>query len=96
MRYVHISHSPGQDLTDFQAVVDDLGDERPKGLLISVVGEAEGGLHIVDVWESKAHADRFAAERLLPAFQRTGMGPGVDASYVAFETEGVVVNGAGR
>ena len=93
MRYVHISHSPGQDLADYQAVVDDLGAERPQGLLISVVGEADGGLHMVDGWESKADADRFAAERLFPAFQRTGRTPGTDATYVAFETEDVVVGG---
>jgi len=96
MRYVHISHTPGQGLTDYQAVVEDMGDDRPDGLLISLVGEADGGLHIVDVWESKAHADRFAAERLFPAFQRTGRAPGADATYVAFETEDVVVNGSLR
>lgn len=96
MRYVHISNSPGQDFSDYQAVVDDLGVDAPEGLLISVVGEADGGLHIVDVWESKAHADRFAAERLFPAFQRTGRAPGTDATYVAFETAHVVANGATR
>jgi hypothetical protein len=82
MRYVHITRSPGQGLTDYRAVVDDMGGESPEGLLISLVGEAEGGLHIVDVWESKAQADRFAAERLFPAFQRTGRGPAADATYV--------------
>ena len=94
MRYTHITHSPGQGLADYQPVRDELGSESPDGLLISIVGEADGGLHIVDVWESKAHADRFVAERLFPAFQRTGHGPGADSTYVAFETEDVVVNGA--
>lgn len=96
MRYVHISHTPGSDLNDFRAVVEELGEGRPDGLLISVVGEADGGLHIVDVWASKADADRFAAERLFPAFQRSGRGPGVDATYVAFETEQIALNGATR
>lgn len=96
MRYVHITHSPGQGLTDYHAVLEDMGGESPDGLLISLVGEAEGGLHFVDVWESKAEADRFAAERLLPAFQRTGRGPGADATYIAFETDDVVVNEAVR
>ena len=95
MRYVHISHSPRQHLADYQAVIDDLGGDAPQGLLMSLVGEADGGLHIVDVWESKAQADRFAAERLFPAFQRTGRTPGADATYVAFETADIVVNGAG-
>lgn len=96
MHYVHISHSPGQGLTDYRAVVEDLGGESPDGLLMALVGEAEGGLHIVDVWDSKAHADRFADERLFPAFQRTGRRPGADSTYVAFETEDVVVNRAVR
>ncbi len=96
MRYVHITRSPGQGLTDYQAVLEDIRGESPDGLLISLVGEAEGGLHIVDVWESKAQADRFAAERLFPAFQRTGRSPAADATYVAFETDDVVVNEAVR
>ena len=96
MRYVHITRSPGQGLREYQAVLEDMGGESPEGLLISVVGEAEGGLHIVDVWESKAQADRFAAERLFPAFQRTGRSPGTDADYVAFETNEVAVSEAVR
>ena len=91
MRYVHITHSPGHGLTDYRAVVEDMGSAPPDGLLISLVGEAEGALHVVDVWESKAHADRFVAERLFPAFERTGRGPGADPKYVAFETDDVVV-----
>ena len=91
MRYVHITRSPGQGLREYRAVLEHMGGEPPDGLLISLVGEAEGALHVVDVWESKAHADRFVAERLFPAFQRTGQGPGADSTYVAFETDDIVV-----
>jgi len=96
MRYVHSTRSPGQGLTDYQAVLEDMGGELPDGLLISLVGEAEGVLHVIDVWESKAHADRFVAERLFPAFQRTGRSPGADSTYVAFETDDIVVKGPVR
>lgn len=96
MRYVHISHSPGLGRADYDAVVEELGGKLPETLLMSVVGEAEGGLHVVDVWESKADADRFAAERLFPAFQRSGRGPGADATYVAFEIDDVLGIGAQR
>ena len=89
MRYVHISRTPGQTRADYEAVLEEMGGELPTGLLMHVVGEADGGLHIVDVWESKAVADRFAAEQLFPAFQRTGRRPGEGASYIAFETDDV-------
>jgi len=29
------------------------------------------------VWESEAHADRYAAEQLFPAFQEFGLAPGM-------------------
>ena len=51
-----------------------------------IVGEADGALHIVDVWDSKAHADRFAAERLMPAFQQAGVKPGPEETYIGFDT----------
>lgn len=87
MPYVHISHTPGHSLVDYRRVDEALGDDPPEGNLLSIVGEADGALHIVDVWGSKAEADRFAAERLFPAFHKTGRGPGPEATYVAFEAE---------
>ena len=33
----------------------------------------ENGLHVVTVWQSKAHQDRWSAEQLFPAFQSLGM-----------------------
>ena len=30
---------------------------------------------MVAVWESEAHADRYAAEQLFPAFQEFGLAP---------------------
>lgn len=91
MPYVHISHSPGQTLDDYRAVADAVGGHTPEGLLFSVQGEETGGLHIVDVWKSKAHADQFAAEELLPAFSRTGRGPDGAATYVTFDTDSFLV-----
>lgn len=92
MPYVHISRVPGRDLGDYESVAAMLGSDIPEGLLVSVTGVADGALQTVDVWESKEHADRFAAERLLPAFGRTDRGPGADATYVAFETDRVAIH----
>jgi hypothetical protein len=91
MTYVHISHVPGQTLDDFRAVEEALGNGKPDGQLLTIVGAVDGALHIVDVWTSRAHADRFAAERLFPAFQQTGIGPSADATYVAFEADAIEV-----
>ena len=93
MPYVLCTHSPGRSLADYRAVTDRLGDGTPDGCLASIAGEADGALHTVDVWDSKAHADRFAAERLYPAMQEVGVGPGGDATYVGFETDDVQLTG---
>ncbi len=93
MPYVHISRTPARSLIDFRAIRDEAGADRAPGHIAMVAGEADGDLHIVDVWESKAHADRFAAEQLFPAFHRTGRGPGADATYIEFETDEVALNG---
>lgn len=94
MPFTLISHNPGQTLADYTAVANAMGGEPPEGLLVSIAGEADGALHTVDVWESKARADRFTAERLFPAFQKTGRGPGAEATYVEFDTDSVSVNGS--
>lgn len=96
MPYVHISRVPGRDLADFRVIQEELARHVPPGQIAMVAGEADGELHIVDVWESKAHADRFAAEQLFPAFQRSGRGPGTDASYIAFDADEIVLRGDAR
>lgn len=96
MLYVHISRTPGRSLTDFRAIRDEVALEHVPGHIAQVAGEADGELHIVDVWESKVDADRFAAERLFPAFQRLGHRPGEAGTYVAFETDDVALNGRAR
>ena len=85
MPYTHISHVPGHSLGDYQAVADVLGPEPPAAARLHR-READGALHIVDVWDSKAHADRFAAERLMPAFQQAGVKPGPAEAYIGFDT----------
>ncbi|MFN2608440.1 MAG: hypothetical protein ABR511_11220 [Acidimicrobiales bacterium] len=55
------------DSAAYGRIVDGLGDEPPKGLLVHVAVERpEGGLRYVDVWESEEDWDRFAEERLHP------------------------------
>jgi hypothetical protein len=55
------------DASAYQRIIDGLGDEPPKGLIVHLAIERpEGGLRYVDVWESEDDWDRFAEERLHP------------------------------
>lgn len=69
------------DAAVYQRIVDGLGDEPPKGLVVHLAVERpEGGLRYFDVWESEDDWDRFAEERLHPVVHpllegRFGDGP---------------------
>ncbi len=51
----------------YNRVLEGLGNEPPKGLIVHLAVERpEGGLRYFDVWESEEDCDRFAEERLHP------------------------------
>jgi hypothetical protein len=51
----------------YKRIVDGLGSTPADGLVVHLAIERpEGGLRYIDVWESEAHWDRFAEERLHP------------------------------
>lgn len=55
------------DAAVYQKVLDRLGNDPPKGMILHVAIERpEGGLRYIDVWESEEDWDRFAEERLHP------------------------------
>jgi len=55
------------DAAFYQRILDGLGEEPPKGLIVHLAVERpEGGLRYLDVWESEDDWDRFAEERLHP------------------------------
>src|SRR5262245_46847411 len=85
MAYATVTHSPATTLQDFHALNAALGDYQPDGRLLLLVGHSADGLHIVDVWSTQAHADRFVAERLYPALQRMGRLPDERDFHVEFE-----------
>jgi hypothetical protein len=85
MNYVQVTRSPGQTMADYEEITRELGPERISGHLQHHVGMVDGDLVIVDVWQSRTHADRFAAERLFPAFERSGRSLGAGAEIIAFE-----------
>ncbi|MGN6608462.1 MAG: hypothetical protein ACTHMS_15810 [Jatrophihabitans sp.] len=73
MSYIHITKTPDANLDDYHRVLDALGSAPIAGRRSHWVGEKAGALHIVDIWESRADADRFASERLFPAFEQARM-----------------------
>jgi hypothetical protein len=88
MAYVHITKSKGRDIEDFRAVS---AKHSPPGdidgLLAWAAGSDEDGLHVVTVWQSRAHEERWAAEQLFPVFQELGMtGVPVDSEFTEYET----------
>jgi hypothetical protein len=61
-------------LEQVDAVLAEL-DGPPEGMQARYVGTtADGGLRVVGLWESKAHAERFLTEKLGPTIAKT-LGP---------------------
>lgn len=90
MPYASITVAERLDMSDYLAVDEELGSRRAEGLITEAAGHNEEGLQVITLWDSKAHHERFVAERLVPAFQALGIQPGpmsfsgvdVDALYV--------------
>src|SRR5215472_14697049 len=87
MSYIHVTRSPGMGLADYHKIIEQIGPTPIAGRLSHYVGEQSGALLIVDVWDKRADADRFAADRLFPAFAASETRPDTDTLVLAFEDE---------
>jgi len=76
MSYATIPVAPELTVADYYTIGEHLGVDPVDGLLSEVAGAANAGLHVISVWDSKEHHDRFVADRLVPAFQLAGIEPG--------------------
>lgn len=85
MSYLATIDLPGQTMDDYWPVQQGYADKPIDGLVGQVAGVGDNGLHIVSMWESKAHHDRFVAERLHPIFER--LGPPATMSFSDFAAE---------
>jgi hypothetical protein len=65
---------PGVQVEEFDRVdaLIDVRGKHPDGLIFSASGPVEGGWRVTDLWESRAHFDAFAAERIGPAAAAAG------------------------
>jgi hypothetical protein len=97
MAYILITTSRGQGLQDYRTVTAKIGSPQDiDGILAQAVSEDQGELRIVTFWKSQAHNDRFAAEKLMPAFRELGMTAATqeNTEIVAFEADEVYLHGA--
>ncbi|HEX6123038.1 MAG TPA: hypothetical protein VFY89_07755 [Ktedonobacterales bacterium] len=73
MATAYLIEVPGVTQEQGSAILRELGlSTPPAGQILHLEGPMEGGLRVVDVWESQAAFDRFIQERLVPAVQRAG------------------------
>jgi hypothetical protein len=86
MSYVQVTRSPGIGMAEYERIHGGIGPAPVPGLIGHHVGVVDGTLVVVDVWETRADADRFAAERLFPAFERAGVHPDASVDITAFES----------
>jgi len=73
MQWITVATPPFQSIEQFDKVIAAV-DTAPDGMTARYVGTTDGTLRVVTLWESKAHADRFFAEKLGPALARA-LGP---------------------
>jgi hypothetical protein len=60
--------SDDRSTANYDAVASRLQGEAPDGLIVHTAGwdEERGVFRVLDVWESREHAQRFIDERLMP------------------------------
>ena len=78
------------DLDTHRKIIETVGDEHPKGLIVHAAGTSAGGIHSVDVWESKDDADRYFAERIMPAMERMGLTGGPPLRFEEYDLPVVI------
>lgn len=74
MAQAYLLEIPGVTADQLAAVNRELGsDAKAPGLVVHTEGPMEGGMRVVDVWESQEQFDTFARTKLAPAFQAAGV-----------------------
>ncbi len=84
MAYVVTTNSTGDPET-YRTITERV-EPYAEGLIARYAGTTERGLAITAVWASKAHADRFTAEHLVPALRDVFGDRPFDGLTVDFDT----------
>ena len=66
---------PGVTVEQYEAARGEVGWERevPDGAICHIAGFDEGGIRVLDVWDSQEQFERFAEERLMPVTSKLGI-----------------------
>jgi hypothetical protein len=72
----------GTSIQMIDEVTEEMGvdSDPPKGLVVHTHYEADGQVHVVDVWDSQDAYDTFNADRLGPATRKVAEAHGIDIS----------------
>jgi hypothetical protein len=75
MATVMLMHWPDATVELYEQVREaaDWEHSRPEGADLHVVGWADDGMHILDIWDSPADFQAFFEERVLPVVQASGI-----------------------
>ena len=84
---------PGGTLEQYDEVLklmglDDPNAPAPDGAIFHWAAASDGGLHIVDVWETREQFDKFAQEQIGPYSQQVGISPPEMTFYDVHNTLG--------
>ena len=91
MTYVQITTTPGRSLQTYHKVISALGPQPVAGLASRYAGDVDGTLVVLNIFDSQTDADRFAAERLFPAFEQLSLPAPPDGIVLAFVAADQVV-----
>jgi hypothetical protein len=84
MTYAYVQDVPNGTMKTHDEITARLGDERPHGLVVHLVGPTDEGIRMIDVWESEEDFLRFRDERLRPASNGVD-GDAIDPASVRVE-----------
>jgi hypothetical protein len=71
MAVVLITTAPSRE--QYEQLASLVGEGAPRGCIVHTATEVEGGVRIVDVWESRQHVEDFFQSKLGPAFAQAGI-----------------------
>ena len=85
MAVVLITTAPSRET--YEELVAVVGEEAPPGCIVHTASEVDGGVRVVDVWESRQHIDEFFQTKLGPAFAQVGVEADAPELTEAFRIE---------
>ena len=63
----------GATLEQYDQVNQQMGSEKPEGVHVHIAGEIEGGIRVIEVWDSTDAIDRYMGSGLGEAMQQANV-----------------------